>query len=217
MNFDNKKWKVYTSKNWMMIHWIINPGLAINELILGQRVPKVTLEDKESNRPRIERSYVPCPHCETIHDSRVWSPQNKTGFKNWYGLYCPTCGDVIPCLRNVFSWIILMITFPIWGWFRKSLKAQWLKKQPARFNNIDVHNLPNPYEGLGWLKQGLSFGSFMYVAMTIVIPYLSKEEITSKDLLIGIPVWLIAGLCFGFTMKLVTNKKGSQAKASEVS
>ena len=24
-----------------MLHWIINPGLVINELLLGQRVPKI--------------------------------------------------------------------------------------------------------------------------------------------------------------------------------
>ena len=46
MEFDKEKYKVYTWKNWMMLHWILNPGLAINELILGQRVPKVSLEDK---------------------------------------------------------------------------------------------------------------------------------------------------------------------------
>ena len=46
MEFDKEKYKVYTWKNWMMLHWILNPGLAINELILGQRVPKVSLEDE---------------------------------------------------------------------------------------------------------------------------------------------------------------------------
>ena len=67
MEFDNKKWKVYTWKNWMIIHWIINPGLVINELILGQRIPKIYLEDKESTKPRIDRTFVPCPHCEKLH------------------------------------------------------------------------------------------------------------------------------------------------------
>jgi hypothetical protein len=39
MKFNEEKYKVYTWKNWMMLHWIINQGLAINELILGQRTP----------------------------------------------------------------------------------------------------------------------------------------------------------------------------------
>jgi hypothetical protein len=54
-----------------MLHWILNPGLAINELILGQRVPKVRLEDKTIDKPRIERVLIPCPHCETLHDGRT--------------------------------------------------------------------------------------------------------------------------------------------------
>jgi len=207
MKYDNKKWKVYTWKNWMMLHWILNPGLALNELILGQRIPKISLEDKESNKSRLERSYVPCPHCEKIHDSRTWSTQNKTAFKNWFGLYCNNCGNTIPCLSNIFSLIILAITFPIWGWFKNSLKENWLKKQPSRYENIDTVNLPNPYDGWGWLKQGLSFGFGMYVGMTIIFPLMMKEPITQKDLLIGIPFWLIGGLGFGYLMKLMTNKK----------
>lgn len=38
----------------MMLHWILNPGLAINELILGQRVPKVSLEDKSVDKPELK-------------------------------------------------------------------------------------------------------------------------------------------------------------------
>jgi len=207
MEFDNKKWKVYTWKNWMMIHWMINPGLAINELILGQRVPKISLVDKESNKHLIERTYIPCPHCEKLHDGRTWSTQNKTAFKNWFGLYCNNCGNVIPCLTNIFSLIILIITFPIWGWFKNSLKKNWLKKQPKRFTNINTEKLSNSYEGRGWLKQGLSFGFLMYIFMTIFFPLMTKEEITQTDLLIGIPIWLVGGLGFGYIMKLMMNKK----------
>ena len=43
MEFNKEKYKIYTWKNWMVLHWILNPGLAINELILGQRVPKISL------------------------------------------------------------------------------------------------------------------------------------------------------------------------------
>lgn len=63
MDIHKNKCKVYTWKHWMILHYILNPGLAINELILGQRVPKITPEDKSSEKPRVERSYVPCPHC----------------------------------------------------------------------------------------------------------------------------------------------------------
>ena len=58
--------------------------LACNvfELILGQRIPKINLEDRTSDKPRLERSYVPCPHCETLYDSRTWSTKTGTGLKN---------------------------------------------------------------------------------------------------------------------------------------
>ena len=85
---------------------MLNPGLAINELILGQRVPKIMLIDQISDKPFMERTYVPCPHCDTYHDGRTWSQQNNTAFKNWFGLYCPNCGDIIPCIRNWTSALI---------------------------------------------------------------------------------------------------------------
>ena len=82
MEFDKDEYKVYTWENGMVLHWILNPGLAINELILGQRVPKVSLEDRASDKPMIERSFVPCPHSEKIHDGRTWSTQTGTAFKS---------------------------------------------------------------------------------------------------------------------------------------
>ena len=31
------------------------------------------LTDKESDKPFMERTYVPCPHCETLNDQRLWA------------------------------------------------------------------------------------------------------------------------------------------------
>lgn len=209
MNYDKEKYKIYTWKNWMVLHWIINPGLAINELILGQRLPKISLEDKTSEKRRFERTYVPCPHCEKLHDGRTWSPQNKTGFRNWFGLYCPNCGGIIPCLTNGLSFIILAVTFPIWGWFRNSWKEKWLEKQPARFENLVIEDTPDVFSKNMWIKTGLGWGLFMYVFMTFLFPYFDGEPITRNDILIGIPVWAIAGLTFGYVM-LLFNKKGKK-------
>ena len=52
MEFNKDKYKIYTWRNWMMLQWILNPGLAVNELVLGQRIPEISLEDKtfEKNR-----------------------------------------------------------------------------------------------------------------------------------------------------------------------
>ena len=50
-----------------MLHWIINPGLAINELLLGQRVPKTMLIEKDSSKSLQEKTKIPCPHCDMLN------------------------------------------------------------------------------------------------------------------------------------------------------
>ena len=206
MKFNEEKYKVHTRKSMMMLHWIINPGLAINELIFGQRLPKISLEDKTSSKPRIERYYTPCPSCNKIHDSRTWSIQNKTAFKNWFGLYCINCNNIIPCVRNGLSIVILFLTFPFWIWFRKSLKDNWLSKQPKRFENLDFKSAKNPYEGLGWVKHGLGFGLIMYIVMTLIYPLIINDPITLRRILLSIPLWTICGLLYGYIMKFSTKK-----------
>lgn len=184
-----------------MLHWIINPAMAINELFFGQRVPKVSLIDKTLTTTKFERSFTPCPHCNTIHDSRKWSPENKTGFRNWFGLYCTSCGGIIPCLTNCLSFIILTITFPIWGWFKDSLRARWLKAQPARYKGLDINATLNPYSKKNWVATGLSWGIIMYCLTTFIFPLASGEEILVKNIIAGIPIWGLGGLLFGFTVK----------------
>ncbi|OYQ35458.1 hypothetical protein CHU92_10805 [Flavobacterium cyanobacteriorum] len=210
MKIDQNKYRVYDWKHFMMIHWMLNPGLVFNELVLGQRIPKVMLEDKTSNKPRFERTLVPCPHCDTLHDGRTWSIQNNTAFKNWFGLYCPSCGGIIPCLSNFTSLLLLAVTFPIWGWFRKALKAQWLAKQPERFRNIDVDIFPDPFANKGWIAYGLMFGVSMFLIIDIVTPLLTDEAITCFHLAIGVPVWIVAGLGWGYFMKLFSGKRGEK-------
>lgn len=193
-----------------MLHYVLNPGIAVNELFFGQRVPKVSIEDKTSEKPLIERSYVPCPNCETLHDGRTWSSQNGTAFKNWFGLYCPNCGEIIPCLINLTTLLILAITFPIWGWFRKSLKKRWLEKQPKRYKEIEIELLENPFEGYGWIKMGLSWGILTGILMLIFFPLIGVE-VFSKQFIVTIAAFVIVGgLLFGFIMKLFFEKTGTE-------
>lgn len=206
MAFDKDKYTIYSWKNWMVLHWIINPGLAFNELVLGQRVPKISLEDKTSDKPRVENTLVPCNNCKTLHDGRTWSAHNGTAFKNWFGLYCHTCGHIIPCVTNGLSLIILTITFPIWGWFKNTLKAKWLEKQPERYKNLDIDTIPNPFDKKSWVQTGLSWGAFMFLVMTFGLPYFSGQNITLKNVIIGLVLWTLTGLGFGYTMKLFMNK-----------
>lgn len=207
MDFNKNKYKIYTWKNWMTLHWILNPGLVINELILGQRVPRISLEDKTVAKPRIERIFIPCPHCKTLHDGRTWSTQNTTGYKNWFGLYCSNCQQIIPCVINILSLIILTLTFPIWGWFSDTLKKNWLKNQPKRFKNLDLQNTPNPFDKKNWIKTGLIWGIIMFTIMSVLFSYLEGTEITFKTFLINLITWTIGGIFFSYSMKLFYNSK----------
>jgi len=211
MNFDKNKYKVYTWKNWMVLHYILNPGLAFNELILGQRIPKVSLEDKTSDKPFLERSYVPCPHCETLHDGRTWSTQNGTAFKNWFGLYCPNCGEIIPCLMNLTTRLVLTITFPVWGWFKNSLKQRWLEKQPGRYNEIEMDQIENPFEGRGWIKEGLGWGILTSILLLIFFPIVGIDILSKQFVVTVLSLVFISGPLFGFIMKLFFEQTGSKA------
>ena len=121
---------------------------------------------------------------------------------------------------NGFSFIILVLTFPIWGWFRKILKENWLKKQPERYENINIELTPNRFDKKSWIKTGLSWGAFMFLTMSIGFPYFDGQEITLKTLLLGIIIWTIGGLGFGYTMKIfmnkTMNKKGKNTAANTV-
>ncbi|MFD2551934.1 hypothetical protein ACFSQP_08910 [Bizionia sediminis] len=214
MIYNTEKYKVYTWKHWMILHWILNPGLAINELILGQRVPKISLEDKTSSKPRLERTFVPCPHCHTLHDGRTWTTNNGLAFKNWYGLYCPYCQGIIPCVRNVTSLIVLAITFPVWGWYRKKLKAAWLQKQSKRYKKTKPDLKPHTFSNKRWIVSGLLWGLFMFLVMAVALPFFNNQELTPQTLFLSGFIWTLGGLAFGYTMKLFLNKTGRNIKKS---
>lgn len=214
MKIDKTNYKTYTWKHWSVLHWMLNPAIVVNELILGQRISKISLVNSTSDRLEIGRTIIPCTHCGTFHDGRTWSLHNGTAFKNWFGLYCHNCGKIIPCVLNVFSFLVLVLTFPVWGWFAKSLKRQWLDKQPERYQNIDLENMPNPLNKKNFVKIGLIWGAFMFVIMSLIFPYLFGDEITYKSLFIGLIIWAIAGLLLGFVMRLLVKIVLTQQRKS---
>jgi hypothetical protein len=195
MEYNQEEYKELTWKNVLLLHWILNPGLAINELVLGQRIPKRMLVKKERLTSFPERTYIPCPHCQTLHHSLKWSPQNHTAFGNWFGLYCDHCGGIIPCLLNLTSGLLLAFTFPLWLPFYKTMKKRWLVKQKEKFAQpLTI----NPIQKSGWTA-AFSWAFFMYLMMEIIFPSLFEKKVPEiRNLLIGIPVWLIAGLCYGW-------------------
>lgn len=88
------------------------------------------------------------------------------------------------------------------------MKRYWLSKQAARFNKSGKQYLSNPYDGKGWITQGLSFGLLMLLLNDLIVPYLSGKEVKAISVIIGIPIWAIGGLLFGYTLKVYLSKRG---------
>jgi hypothetical protein len=181
MNYDNKEYKIWDWKSPVIMHWIVNPGLVINELILGQTIPKVMLIERSGNKPFYQRTLIPCPHCGTLHNGLKWSAKNKTAFKNWFGYYCDNCKEIILIQRNLMSLILLTITFPIWGWFRASMKQRWLAKQPARYQNINLEICKAKISNKSWVKYGLFYAVFMCLLMSVVFPFLKEKILQPRN------------------------------------
>lgn len=210
MEFDRSKYKMINWKNPLSLIWVLNPVNAIKELIFGQRLPEILLLDETKDGLHIERTYIPCPHCHTLHDSRIWSPPNKTAYNNWFGLYCISCGKVIPCLRNGMSFILLACTYPLWAGFKNSIYKNWIAKQPGKYKNILIDFIPNPYEGSGWIIHGLGFSAWMLLFTFYLSPIIfgtTNHSSFFESLLGLIPI----GLLFGYCMKSYYAKHGKQA------
>jgi len=203
-DFDTSKYKIWSLPHPLILHWMINPGIVINELILGQRLPKVILIDKQSNKPFVERTKVPCPHCNSMNDGRLWAKGNAFG--HWFGYICPNCEKTIPCLWNVFSILILYVTFPLWFIPARFLKPKWIEYEKQRLKR----NFKRPLveaKKINWLVRGtLLFGGAMWCFMSLA-PYLFGMT-SLQSALVGIPLWLFAGFLWGGIMQYWMNKKG---------
>lgn len=208
MDYDRKYYKTWAWWSPAVLHWIVNPALVINELVLGQTMPVRILIQRDGDEPFFRRVFIPCPHCGTLHRATKWSFHSKTMFKNWFGYYCDQCGGIIPVRRNLTSWLLLGVTFPLWGWFRKGLMQRWLERQPARYSHSGHEPLDAPVRKGYWPATGLVWGGLMYGLTTFVIPLIGNENVTLASVFIGIPIWLIGGLGFGYTMKVWMNRPG---------
>lgn len=67
------------------------------------------------------------------------------------------------------------------------------------------------FSGKKWIIHGLLWGLFMFIVMVFVFPYFEGEAITQRSILIGVPVWSLAGLGYGYTMKLFSEWQARKA------
>ncbi|RCS28415.1 hypothetical protein DUT90_01085 [Polaribacter sp. WD7] len=51
-----------------------------------------------------------------------------------------------------------------------------------------------------WIKNGLGWGIWMFIAMTFVWPLIEGEIITLKLVIVKFIFWMLAGLIFGYIM-----------------
>jgi hypothetical protein len=192
----------------LILHWIINPAMAINELLLGQRVPKGLLKNNSIDKTLFGGIYLVCPHCNHLNDSRIWSLENNRAFGNWFGLYCPNCGGIIPCVRNLTAAVLIFVTSPVWIWFRNSLKKKWLAAQPARYRGIELPSDENRNKTsftFDFIEWTIMFGFVNFVA----VPVITGNRIELVNPVFEILVYIIMGLISAAVLRLAGIKRES--------
>jgi len=216
-----KKHSLHSGGAWMRLgywHMILNPGLAFNELILGQRTPKELYACMSCEMGEMHRSYVYCPGCFSFQPAAFWS--GRAAFGNWLGIVCPQCGTSIPCLWNLTSLFILAVTLPLW-WYPVGLTRTRLlrarqtqmekrlftvapEKKP--FNALLAGALWGLLMDLFFSAYLLAIGSYYYPGMSLLTLSGIYLGIAAKSL----PIWALGGLFFGLTMKFLMDKKGDK-------
>jgi predicted RNA-binding Zn-ribbon protein involved in translation (DUF1610 family) len=188
-------------------HMLLNPGIAFNELILGQRLPAVSYVCKSCQTGMLDRSYIHCPCCDTFHPGRLWSYGNAFG--NWLGLNCPTCGSEIPSLLGVTSRVL---TYPCQVLLAEGLKP--VRSKYGRWNhNRAKAALTAMKEGrsrankpVNYVLMGVLFGGFMGVFSGIYCSIGSSVFNVTQAILTA----LCAGTFFGVSMRLFGERKGNK-------
>lgn len=205
MQYDKNRFKICALPHPKILFWILNPVFIINELIFGQRLPQVTLIDKKSDKPLLERTYIPCPHCETLNDARLWPKWNALG--HWFGFVCPSCHQIIPCLWNIFSLAILAVTFPLWYFLVRHFRHRWIEQEKKRLAKVLERPLIQA-KSINWIFRGIFyFGGFMWVTFE-VLKVLKGREWNLGTMFENLPVCLLLGFAWGLFMHVSMNQKG---------
>lgn len=173
-------------------------------MILGQRIPKITLVERDSSLPLENRTKVPCPHCGELHPQAKWATQDLCN-KNWFGLYCDACGNLIPCHTNLTHFVLRTLTAPLWIGFVSKWKREWLAKQPARYASLALEDTSLHNRSIDWTAKGLSWGFFMFLSMNILFPVIQGKNLHGMALFAGFLIWSLVGLGFGHALKHFSN------------
>ncbi|MEQ8406374.1 MAG: hypothetical protein RKE49_14855 [Oceanicaulis sp.] len=203
---DKARYAVWGPNHPLNLHWRLNPALAVNELILGQRQPAVLWIERDASRPLLQRQYVPCPHCHALNHGMLYK---HVAFGAYAGLVCAACGEKIPTLKNALTWLVLIITWPIWKPLEGPVGGRLLARQRAKLAGADTakaENAPPPSA----LRMGLLFGGLM-TPVFFAINFFSGAPL-GYVAAIGAGSGVAAGVLFGVAMKIVLGWRGRGAK-----
>lgn len=194
-------YKVWGWKHPLMLHMQLNPGLAFNEILLGQRTPARILVGRDTNTPLVQRQAVKCDACGALHDARIWG--GKSAFGAWFGLYCPDCEARIPTLLNIFSRLIIVLTAPVWWPLKSTLRPRLVARNLHLVRERREQGEAGQPKIRAW-KMGLFWGGFMFLIFTVHEGI--SDGFSSTMLIRGAVIWGMGGALFGIIMKLVLNR-----------
>ena len=196
-----------------MIFWILSPGQAVNELLLGQRVAAQYYECLYCDLPRIRRTYSHCRNCAYTFIPGV--AKKSDGFGHWFGLFCPNCEAEIPTLQNLTAWLLIWLTFPLWFFPVRRYGPAWRAREIARqkLGYLPVGD-PRLMKPINYWLMGVGFGGFIFIFMMIMFSYLfylrveepfrpSFFHLSAVTLLIS----LLGGSVFALLMKFSLERK----------
>ena len=195
----------------LLVHWVLNPGLVFNELILGQCVARETYFCNTCTGPKVGRAYLHCPTCGTWHPGSLWSKGRALG--QWLGYVCANCGGRIPRLWNAWSLVILALLAPLWWLPVSRYRERWQKWQWERIRGAEPADMQATLARVRWFRLGLLYwGLPVGVTFSLVLPLFLPGVGYWRGtglLLLFLPIWLGAGLLFALTMRWVVTKWGT--------
>ena len=135
---DGRRFKVWALPHPLLVHWIVNPGIAFNELALGQRIPKQIFIEQDVEGSLIDRQYLRCEACGEMTSYRVYKDAGlMTGL--YHGIPCMHCEANIPMLSNFLTGLVEQLSRP---WTEKHGTAKRdakLAKQRAKLKTAAMH------------------------------------------------------------------------------
>jgi hypothetical protein len=211
VEIDSTKYSKHTWKNLGGVIMFLNPAMVILEL-LGQVFPKTVLVNKETND-----AFIPCEHCGELHSTLTWSLPNKTQTRNWFGLYCNNCNNIISVNRNLLTWILIGLTYPFWFWKLNDLRQNWLNKQPERFKNLNLdenYYLTKIHRLRGIIATTIAIGWIIFLTIMFI---LNPELLNSGFLLPMLVIPLLFAIYMAYAnfknqkkhQRMLTNAKSA--------